>query len=216
MSKTEPSVKTPSSKRKKPLIIVAVVAAVVVIAGAGFWVWHEQPGFCNAICHTPMDGYLQTYEAEIGQPTTDKWGNEVADASGMMATVHRADGETCLDCHVPTLGEQISEGANWVVGNYYFPLWERTSEELVAARGLDDPDQFCLNEGCHNMTREELEAKTSDREFNPHTPQHGVAECTDCHKAHRASVLTCTQCHDEAEVPAGWLTYDEEQDIVAY
>ena len=36
-------------------IVVGVVAVVLVAAGAGFWVWHEQPGFCNAICHDPMD-----------------------------------------------------------------------------------------------------------------------------------------------------------------
>ncbi len=174
MSTNETGAQERGPKKRKPLIIAAVVAVVVVIAGAGFFVWHEQPSFCAAICHTPMDRYLATYEAELGQPTTDKWGNEVADASGMLATVHRAEGENCLACHVPTLGEQISEGANWVTGNYYFPLWERTTEELVAARGLEDPDQFCLNEGCHNMTRDELVEKTSDRAFNPHVQQHGV------------------------------------------
>ena len=47
-------------------IVVGVIAAVVVAAGAGFWVWHEQPSFCAAICHTPMDEYLETYEQEPG------------------------------------------------------------------------------------------------------------------------------------------------------
>ena len=42
-------------KKKKWPIVVGVVVAVLVVAGAGFWVWHEQPSFCNAICHTPMD-----------------------------------------------------------------------------------------------------------------------------------------------------------------
>ena len=40
-------------KKKKWPIVVGVVVAVLVVAGAGFWVWHEQPSFCNAICHTP-------------------------------------------------------------------------------------------------------------------------------------------------------------------
>ncbi len=78
-------------KKKKWPIVVGVVVAVLVVAGAGFWVWHEQPSFCNAICHTPMDAYLPTYEAEPGQAATDVWGNEVANASGMMAAVHRAE-----------------------------------------------------------------------------------------------------------------------------
>lgn len=210
---TESANTAPSPKRKKTAIVVSVVAAIVVVAGAGFFVWHEQPSFCNAICHTPMDPYLPTYEAELGSPATDKWGNEVSDASGMLAAVHRAEGKNCLDCHVPTISEQVTEGIGWVSGSYYAPLWERSTTELVAARGLEDPDQFCLNESCHNMTREELVASTEDLEFNPHVEQHGTTECSDCHKAHRASVLVCSQCHDEAEIPAGWLSYDEEQDI---
>ena len=38
-------------------VVVAVVAAILVVAGVGMWVWHEQPSFCGAICHTPMDNY---------------------------------------------------------------------------------------------------------------------------------------------------------------
>ena len=50
-------------KKKKWPIVVGVVVAVLVVAGAGFWVWHEQPSFCNAICHSPMDKYVETYGA---------------------------------------------------------------------------------------------------------------------------------------------------------
>ena len=53
----------PSSKRKvkRGWIVAAVVAAVIVVAGVGFWVWHETPGFCNSICHSPMDSYVESY-----------------------------------------------------------------------------------------------------------------------------------------------------------
>ena len=79
----------------------------------------------------------------------------------------------------------------------------------VAARGIE-PDQFCLNESCHNLTREDLKQATSELgQYNPHQPQHGEQECSSCHKAHRASVNACTQCHSEAEVPEGWLTVAE-------
>ena len=48
--------KKPSAKKRtrKWPIVVGVVVVVLVAAGAGFLVWHEQPGFCNAICHSPM------------------------------------------------------------------------------------------------------------------------------------------------------------------
>lgn len=164
----------PKKKGKKWPIVVGVVVVVLIAAGAGFWVWHEQPSFCNAICHTPMDPYLPTYEAEPGQPATDKWGNDVADASGMMAAVHRVSKDqggaeaTCVSCHVPTIGEQVSEGMNWITGNYYYPLEERDLEQLVEARGIEK-DAFCLNESCHNLTRDDLIQATSNLgQYNPH------------------------------------------------
>ena len=113
-----------------------------------------------------------------------------------------------MSCHVPTLSEQMSEGINWVTGNYVYPLEERDTDMLTEARGLDG-DEFCLNESCHNLTRDDLVKATSGMEFNPHKAQHGAIECSECHKAHRASVMYCTQCHSEAEVPEGWLTVAE-------
>ena len=100
----------PAPKRARRGVIVAgVIVAVVLVAGIGAWVWHEQPSFCNAICHTPMDGYLETYEATPGQPATDKWGNPVADAAGMLSAVHRTNSSDadCLTCHQPVMSEQI-------------------------------------------------------------------------------------------------------------
>ena len=81
---------TPSPKRcrRKVTAVVATVVVVLVAAGAGFMVWHEQPSFCNAICHTPMDGYLTTYESTLGEAATDKRGNQVADASSKLAPEH--------------------------------------------------------------------------------------------------------------------------------
>ena len=205
---TEEAAPKKKGKKKWP-IVVGVVVVVLIAAGAGFWGWHEQPSFCNAICHTPMDPYLPTYEAEPGQPSTDKWGNEVADASSMLAATHRAqEGTTCMGCHVPTLSEQINEGINWVTGNYVYPLEERGVDDLTEARGLEG-DQFCLNESCHNLTRDDLAEMTADMDYNPHVAQHGEIDCSECHKAHRASVDYCTQCHTESKLPAGWLTTAE-------
>ena len=213
---------SPKKKGKKWPIVVGVVAVVLIVAGAGFWVWHEQPSFCNAICHTPMDPYLPTYEAEPGQAATDKWGNEVEDASGMMAAVHRVSkdeggaGATCMSCHVPTIGEQVSEGIAWISGNYYYPLEERNTKQLVEARGLESGDELCLNESCHNLTREDLVRATSELgQYNPHEAKHSELACSSCHKAHRASVNVCTQCHTDAHVPEGWLSYQQESKVEA-
>ena len=92
-----------SRKRRKVGVIVGVVAIVLVAAGAGFWVWHEQPSFCNAICHSPMDYYVETYDS--GDPT-------------LGVTAHAKAGASCLDCHTAELTTQISEVCVWVSDNY--------------------------------------------------------------------------------------------------
>lgn len=206
---------------KKGRITLGVVLTVVVVAVIGLFVWHEQPSFCNAVCHIPMDPYLPTYESDPGQPALDKWGNEVSDASGMLAATHRAKANVdCMGCHVPTVGEQVSEGMSWISGNYEVysmgsyanVLQERTLSELTGARGIPG-EGFCLNSSCHNMKREHLERLTVDMEFNPHVSQHETMDCDTCHKAHRQSVMYCTKCHVEAEssIPEGWLSYKDAQ-----
>lgn len=213
-----------SAKRNKRKLagIIGVVAAVVVVAGAGFMVWHDQPSFCNAICHTPMDGYLATYEATPGESATDKWGNEVADASSMLAPVHAQEGITCVQCHVPQMSEQLTEGIGWLTGSYEvvqttderFVPEEKTLSDLTAARGIAS-EAFCLNSGCHTnddgfaMTRDDLIEKTSYMERNPHVEQHGEVDCNECHKAHRASTVYCSKCHSDATIPDGWVSYKE-------
>ncbi len=214
----------PSAKRNKRKLagIIGVVAAVVVVAGAGFMVWHDQPSFCNAICHTPMDGYLATYEATPGESATDKWGNEVADASSMLAPVHAQEGITCVQCHVPQMSEQVTEGIGWLTGSYEvvqttderFVPEEKALSDLTAARGIAS-EAFCLNSGCHAnddgsaMTRDDLIEKTSYMKRNPHVEEHGEVDCNECHKAHRASTVYCSKCHSDATIPDGWVSYKE-------
>ncbi len=202
----------PAKKKHRPAMIVGIVVAVVVVVGVGFSVWHSQPSFCNAICHNPMDPYVETYEATPGQPATDKWGNDVSNASAMLAPVHAQAGKTCLDCHEPTLNEQITEGEQWVSGSYNSPLSERTTQQLLVPRGIENSDEFCTNDTCHNFSHDDLIKKTAWMgPINPHLNQHGQQKCSTCHKAHRASVMYCTQCHTEAVVPDGWVSYSESQ-----
>lgn len=208
------SVTIPKKKKKKWPIIVGVVAVVVVAAGAGFWVWHEQPSFCNAICHTPMDEYVMNYDQEPNTQGTDKWGNKVSNTNAMLAVSHKVEGEDCLSCHIPTLGEQITEGMHWVTGDYIYPLEERSGKDLREAHD-GEGDSFCLNESCHNFTRDDLLKVTADMDRNPHQPHHSKVECTDCHKAHRASVNTCSGCHTDADIPEGWLEAEDAKKLTA-
>ena len=89
----------PKKPRRRGWIVAGVVVAVIVVAGAGFWVWHEQPSFCNAICHSPMDYYVETYDD--GNPQ-------------LGVTAHAKADEACLDCHTAELTTQVAEVCAWV------------------------------------------------------------------------------------------------------
>ena len=194
-------------------MIIGIVVAVVVVAGIGFYQWHETPEFCTAICHTPMDGkYLDTLYANPNEPAVDKWGNTVTKADAMLASKHGAMGKRCMSCHVPTIQEQVTEGIEWIAGNYYNPLSERDLARLVFYRGVGETE-FCLNSACHDISKTGLIQKTANMVRNPHSWYHTEYACSDCHKAHRASVMVCSQCHEDAEVPDGWLTYDEVKNL---
>ena len=101
---------SPKRKAKRGWIIGGVVAAVIVVAGAGFWVWHETPSFCNAI-------YVDTYYS----------GDQ-----GMLVTAHAEAGNNCLSCHEPVITEQVGEAMKWVADDY--PM---TADGTKLADGAD-------------------------------------------------------------------------------
>ena len=80
-NKSDAIAETPQPKRKKTkaAIVVGVIAAIVVVAGVGFSIWHEQPSFCNAICHDPMDPYVEGYYAP--DSTMEQTGKDVSTAT---------------------------------------------------------------------------------------------------------------------------------------
>ena len=139
---SEPS---PKRKVKRGWIVAGVVAAVIVVAGVGFWVWHETPGFCNSVCHSPMDSYVETYYSG------DK---------GMLVTAHADADENCLSCHEPVMTEQVGEAMKWVSDDY--PM---TPDGTKLATGKDfASEEFCAKSGCHNGYRV-AESEISVREI---------------------------------------------------
>ena len=204
----------PKKKNKKKWVVVGVVLGVILLSGFGFWVWHNDPSFCGTVCHDSMDPYAQTYYATNGQPAVDKWGNDVSNSHAMLATSHAAQGKVCLDCHYPSLSQQLSEASETIAGNYYLPLEEVDTLNLLLNANLSSDsgrgDEFCMNDTCHSdLTRQELTQRTSVLSFNPHAWQHEQNQCSDCHKSHRASTIICTQCHNSAKeiLPDGWVEF---------
>ncbi len=194
----EQAEKTPQPrKRRKGIVVGSIIAVVLIVAGAGFWVWHEQPSFCNAICHTPMDSYVDSYYADEG-------------AEGSVVT-HAKANVKCLDCHEAKIDEQVTEGIHWVSGDYVFD----GNANVLESRSFAT-EEFCLNKNCHNMTLDELAETTSDMPWNVHNfSEHGVTDCGTCHSMHGQSTIACSECHKEAteDIPDGWtcIPYGEER-----
>ncbi|MEG1246722.1 MAG: cytochrome c3 family protein [Gordonibacter sp.] len=171
-------------KRKWP-IVVGVVAVVLVAAGAGFWVWHEQPSFCNAICHEPMDNYVDGYYHD----------------ATLMAYAHQQEGAACLDCHEAKIEEQVTEATSWASKSY-----QVDEAGSLATTGVTADKVFCAKSGCHDW--DVVVAATQDwggdAGVNPHRSHQGEAiDCSNCHVAHGSSYMYCNTCHDYA-VPDGW------------
>jgi hypothetical protein len=150
-----------------------------------------------------------------------------------LSVVAHRDSEqaiNCLGCHVPTMDEQINEGIKWATGDYAAPLssgYPQIEMKIIAGQPKEDSGdkngvEFCLRSGCHVSakelddqegitTLEELKAATADQHRNPHNSHQGNLDCKNCHQTHEQSVLTCTQCHNDIELPDGWLAYKDKQ-----
>jgi hypothetical protein len=169
----------------KILIVVAVFFCVII--GGGVLVYatqHNNPRFCNALCHSPMDSYVEDYES----------GN-----SSLLVSAHAEAGQVCLDCHTSDLGQQIDEGIKWATGDFRDPM-------VLRRFGTEE---FCLRSGCHAeyASYDDLVNATANYEgsgYNPHKSSHGNIECYNCHSIHGSSKLHCRNCHSDIPEPATW------------
>ncbi|MGV8082237.1 MAG: cytochrome c3 family protein [Coriobacteriia bacterium] len=183
--------KKPSTKR---LVLLGVVVVLVAI-GLGFGVWHEKPSFCNAICHSPMDNYVEGYYS----------------SETLMVAKHGQADVSCLDCHKPVLSEQFTEGIAWLKHN--FSVDEEgfiIGADAAKTVGTRDSCYKCHNDGDASTGEDwpDIQAATADLNghegANPHKSHNGDQECSDCHMSHRNSALACDKCHG-FEPPDGWV-----------
>jgi hypothetical protein len=203
-------------EKKRPIRLwagIGLVPLVLFAVGLAGWQYHKQPQFC-ALCHL-MDPYLASWTGERVSET---------DGSPLLVKVHADEGDVCLDCHEPTLAQQIDELKMYISDDYRDPPRERRFGE-----------EECFK--CHeHATREDLIERTKDYEvvFNvtgeflkrleaqgeyrlgdegpinphdyptdvqnsvdPHAEGSPQLECNRCHKMHRESpgLDYCFGCH---------------------
>lgn len=195
---------------KRWQMVVGIIVIVIVVAGIGFGVWHEQPSFCNSICHTPMDKYVEGY---TNDDTTLAYQHGHVDGSNTTAASTLKEGVsdssmTCLTCHTPKMDEQLTEAISWVGGNYTV---DQDGSPVISEPSYTASKEFCTQ--CHDY--EKVIAATEhywgeDEEANPHASHQGELECSSCHNVHGTSTLMCSSCHN-FDVPEGWQTVGEAQ-----
>lgn len=156
--------------------------------GAGAGVAERSEAWCAEACHSPMDVYVDTFLS------TDE-------GTTALSAVHGRLGATCSSCHewdevsAREMIEAEESGGFKVSKSGYLKI------------PTDYDESLCLNEACHNMTRQELSEMSEGWAWNVHSDRHGSLECSTCHKAHSESTLTCAQCHEDAQALAeeiGW------------
>ena len=206
--------------REKPIVVrrawatVGVIVIVLVVAGAGFGIWHNQPGFCGTLCHSPMSTYVDGYNSD---PSTLAYqhGHVVksGDGANEKAAATLKDGISdssmnCLTCHVPKIGEQIAEAGMWLDGNYTV---DQDGKLVLSDPAYKANKEFCTK--CHDY--EKVIASTEhywgdDEAANPHASHQGDLDCSSCHNVHGTSTLMCSSCHN-FDVPEGWQTVGQTQ-----
>ncbi|MGV8084579.1 MAG: cytochrome c3 family protein [Coriobacteriia bacterium] len=172
-----------SVRKKRTLITVGIIAVVLLALVAGGLVWHQQPTFCSTVCHKVMAPYVESWQD-----------------GDLLAAAHGKADVKCLDCHEPTLGQQITEATKFVTGDYETPL------PFVKI----GTSAYCLK--CHGAY-DDLAEKTADYlgqpGVNPHEAHLGQLPCYDCHRMHDQSQMYCSNCHVDQKVPPGWEASSE-------
>lgn len=196
---------------KRWQMTVGIIVAVIIVAGIGFGVWHEQPSFCNAVCHTPMDKFVDGY---YNDDTTLAYQHGHVDGSNTAAASTLKEGVknssmTCLTCHTPKMDEQMTEAISWVGGNYTV---DQDGAPVISEPSYVANKEFCTQ--CHDY--EKVIAATEhywgeDEPANPHASHQGEQACSNCHSVHGTSTLMCSSCHN-FEIPEGWQSVGQAQE----
>lgn len=165
-------------KRRKIWVILGIAVVVIIGAGVAGWEYHKKPQFCATMCHL-MEPYEQSWSS-----------------SDFEVRAHAEDGIVCLDCHEPTIKQQIEEVIAYVSKDFDDPLRERKL-----------PMETCLSCKEHGTYQEMVEVtQPLEEEWgrNPHNSHWGEMECSLCHNMHRPSVNYCASCH-QVPMPDGWV-----------
>jgi cytochrome c nitrite reductase small subunit len=197
--------------------IILLVGIAVVVAGGGYagYKWHETPQFCST-CHL-MDPYVKSL---TGAGTVDS--ADTTDAS-LLASVHGKAGLVCLNCHKPTIKQQVQELIVYSKGDFSTPLEKRKfpdemclachehdSRQAIAAKTTNYTVKFVVEDRYLKLLQEKgydykkdaiinphLMALDTNNTNDPHAAGGPLIQCSECHSMHDPSpkIDYCFSCH---------------------
>ncbi|MFC1234239.1 cytochrome c3 family protein [Vibrio sp. F74] len=161
-------------------VLVKLFILMVSLGGPPFGFAEEAP-MCGEGCHI-IEPYIKDAKTK----------------SNLLVFKHSVEWEvSCIDCHERTPKQIVHEKEAYESGHYETRFYPR-----------DVNNAFCL--GCHE-DYDGLSERTLELEkvtgINPHRPHLSQRDCASCHKMHRRSRFSCSECHKgdwERALPAGW------------
>lgn len=108
---------------------------------------------------------------------------------------------SCVDCHERNPKQVKHEQSVYESGEYEKPLYYREYK-----------NEFCLK--CHGDYDELIDRTVRFEQLgkvNPHRNHQRRTECSSCHRVHRRSRFTCSECHKSNwndVITSGWQFAD--------
>lgn len=138
--------------------------------------YQKDPESC-ASCHV-IKPYVQSWKS-----------------SDFLDHKHSKAGIGCLECHQLTDKQEKENVTKFRSESYKTSLSQR-----------EYPNDFCLR--CHGSYKEVAERtknyQKKDLTQNPHESHNGEINCNLCHKSHKPSVDSCSECHPPVVQKPGW------------
>lgn len=121
----------------------------------------------------------------------------------LLAFKHQIDWDvSCEDCHQRNAKQIAHEKKVFKSGEYDDPLYRREFSNAMCLNCHDDYD------GLVDRTDDYKEVAR----INPHQNHLRQTDCSNCHRVHRKSRFTCSECHKSTDwksvLPTGWQVAD--------
>lgn len=146
----------------------------------------EEVSSCGGECHI-LDSYIEGAKHN----------------SKLLAYRHQENWQlTCIDCHQRSEETIAHEKRVYQSGEYQSPFYRREFSNDLCLQCHDDYDGLIERTGYFE----------DEGRINPHRNHRRQTDCSNCHRVHRRSRFSCSECHKSDSwgemLPEGWQIAD--------